>query len=182
MKIGGVDPTTLSNEVLLVLPRGERDLVFRAHGLRDMEGFEAKCPQPTPPGKRTREGYVPMPDDPTYQAILDEWAKKRLGYMIYHSLKPSDIEWDTVKEDDPRTWMNWEQDLRNGGFSEIECSRVLALVSEANALDDAKLAKAREVFLHGQAQMSQVSSGPVTEQVSTPSGELASDLESDRQV
>lgn len=171
MKIGGVDPKTLSNEVLLVLPRGETDLVFRARGLRDMDTFGAQCPQPKPPGKLTRDGFVPMPDDPTYQNVLGEWVKKRLGYIIFHSLKPSDIEWDTVKENDPRTWGNWEKDLREGGLSEIECSRVLAAVMEANALDEEKLKQARAVFLLGQAQASQASFGPATEQVSSSSGE-----------
>jgi hypothetical protein len=173
MKIGGVDPKTLCNEVLLVLPRGEQDLVFRARGLKDMDTFNAKCPQPKPPGKLTRDGYVSMPDDPAYQTVLGAWAKKRLGYIMLHSLKPSDIEWDTVKEDDPRTWSNWEQDLRGGGLSEIECSRVLAVVMEANALDEVKLKKAREVFLLGQVQEQKASSGPATEQVNTPSGEPA---------
>jgi hypothetical protein len=173
MKIGGVDPKTLCHEVLLVLPRGEQDLVFRARGLKDMDGFNAKCPQPKPPGKLTRDGYVPMSEDPTYQTVLGEWAKKRLGFIVMRSLEPSDIEWDTVKEDDPRSWPNWEQDLRDGGLSEIECSRVLGIVMEANALDEEKLKKARETFLHGQVQASQESSGPVTGQGNTPSGERA---------
>jgi len=173
MKIGGVDPKTLCNEVLLVLPRGEQDLVFRARGVKDMDIFNAKCPQPKPPGKLTRDGYVPTPEDPAYQTVLGAWAKKRLGYIMLHSLEASDIEWDTVEEDDPRTWPNWEQDLRNGGLSEVECSRVLATVMEANALDEEKLKKAREVFLLGQAQERQTSSGPATEQVNTPSGEPA---------
>jgi len=170
MKIAGVDPSTLCNEVLLVLPRGEQDIVFRARGLKDMDVFNAKCPQPKPPGKLTRDGFVANANDPTFTQVLDQWAKKRLGYIVYHSLKPSEIEWDHVVEDDPRTWPMWEKDLREAGFSEIECSRVLALVMEANALDEAKLKQAREVFLLGQAQAQQESSGPATEQPNTPSG------------
>lgn len=173
MKIAGVDPKTLCNEVLLILPRGEQDLVFRARGLKDMDTFNAKCPQPKPPGKLTRDGYVPTPEDPAFQTVLGAWAKKRLGFMIFHSLQPSDIEWDTVKEDDPRTWLNWEDDLRGGGLSEGEVSKVLAAVMEANALDEEKLKKAREVFLLGQAQEQKASSGPASEQVNTPSGEPA---------
>lgn len=173
MKIGGLDPKTLCNEVVLVLPRGEQNLVFRAVGLKDMDVFLAQCPIPQPPGKLTRDGVVPMTDDPTYQTVLNQWGKKRLGYMVFHSLKPSDIEWDTVTENDPRTWLNWEKDLREGGLSEVEVSRVLALVMEANALDENKLKKAREVFLLGQVQESIISSGPATEQVNTPSGEPA---------
>lgn len=172
MKIGGVDPKTLCNEVLLVLPRGETDLVFRARGLKDMTKFNDLCPQPKMPTKLTREGPVSMPEDVSYKEMIDQWAKKRLGYIVVNSLEPSDIEWDTVKEDEPRSWKNWEDDLRNGGLSEIECSRVLATVMEANALDEAKLKKAREVFLLGQVQTAQASSGLPTEQVNTPSGAL----------
>ncbi len=171
MKIGGIDPQTLCNEVLLVLPRGDSDLVFRARGLKDMDKFNELCPQPKPPGKLTREGYVPMPEDPAYKDLLNAWATKRLGYILINSLEPSDIEWDTVESDDPRTWKNWEDDLRNGGLSEIECSRVLATVMEANALDEEKLRKAREVFLLGQVQEQPAFSGPVTEPANTPSGE-----------
>jgi hypothetical protein len=47
---------------------------------------------------------------------------------------------------------------------------VLALVLEANALDEAKLQKAREVFLAGQAPMPPEFSGPATEPANTPSG------------
>ena len=170
MKIDGVDPKSLFNEVLLVLPRGETDLVFRAQGLKDMTKFNDLCPQPKVPTKLTREGPTPMPEDVSYKEMIDQWAKKRLGYIVVNSLKPSNIEWDTVEDDVPRSWKNWEADLRNGGLSEIECSRILATVMEANALDEAKLKKAREVFLLGQVQIAQVSSGHPTEQVSTPSG------------
>jgi hypothetical protein len=170
MKIAGIDPTSLSNEVLLVLPRGDKEIVFRAKGLPDMSGFEALCPYPKPPGKFTKEGWIPNLTDPTYQQVLGEWAKKRLGYMVLKSLAPSEVEWDTVNENDPRTWAGWEEDLKGGGLTQIECNRVLALVLEANALDEAKLQKAREVFLAGQAPMPPEFSGPATEPANTPSG------------
>ena len=54
-----------------------------------------------PPGKMTRDGWVPMPDDPTYQQLMSEWGQKRLGYMIVKSLEPSKVEWDTVNQADP---------------------------------------------------------------------------------
>jgi hypothetical protein len=173
MKIAGIDPTTLPSEVVLVLPRGEQQIVFRAQPVRDMDAFETVCPRPIPPGKMTRDGFVPMENDPTYQQVLAGWASQRLGYMVMKSLEPSQIEWDTVTEGDPRTWKGWATDLRNGGLSDIECHRVMNLVLEANCLDELKLKKAREVFLAGQ-EPKPASSGLPTEPASMPSGAPAS--------
>ena len=78
-----------------------------------------------------------------------EYQKRRMAYIVVNSLVPSQIEWDTVQLDNPSTWANWEKDLKDNGFSQMACNRVLALVLEANCLDEAKLQKAREVFLQG---------------------------------
>ena len=121
----------------------------------------------------TRDGWVPLPEDSTYQQILADWGQKRLGYMIVKSLEPSNIEWDTVTLADPRSWKNWSTDLRNGGLSDTECHRVMNLMLEANCLDEAKLKKAREVFLAGEAAKV-ASSGLPTGPANTPSGQPAS--------
>ncbi len=171
MKIGGVDPKGLCNEVLLVLPRGDQTLVFRAKGLKDMEEFQALCPLPKPPGKITKDGWVPSLNDPTYQQMMADHADKRLGYMVVQSLAESDIEWDTVDIADPRTWTNWQDDLSAAGLSQVEINRVVAIVMEANCLDEAKLKKAREVFLLGQQPAPPEFSGLLTEAENTQSGE-----------
>ncbi len=170
MKIAGIDPNSLSREMLLVLPRGESQIVFRAKGLKDMSEFNAICPLPKPPGKLTKDGFVPNHNDPTYQQILTQWSAKRLGFMVARTLEPTQIEWDTVDIANPATWTEWENDLKNGGLSQFECNRVTALVLEANSLDDGKIEKARAVFLAGQEQAPASNSGPQTEQASTPSG------------
>lgn len=149
MKIGGVDPKTLPNEEYLVLPRQDQAIVLRARGLQDLQEFAKMCPEPTAPVKLTPNGTVPDPEQPGYKASLGEYQKRRLAYLVVKSLEPSEIEWDTVKTDVPATWMNWEQDLRANNFSQTECNLVLMLVMQANALDEAKLQKAREVFLRG---------------------------------
>jgi hypothetical protein len=71
-----------------------------------------------------------------------------LAHIVIRSLLPSQIEWDTVQLDNPSTWANWDSDLKSAGLSEMECNRVLALVLEANCLDEAKLRKAREVQMN----------------------------------
>jgi hypothetical protein len=174
MKIGGIDPRHLKAEYDLVLPRGDSFIVFKAIGLPNMDEFQKFCPEPKPPGKMTKDGWAPNPDDKNYQSVLEEYNKRRLAYIVVKSLEPSDIEWDTVNLNHPGTWAHWENDLKNAGLTQIECNRVVALVLEANSLDEAKLRQARDVFRQGLLQASQESGGQNTEPVSTPSGEPVS--------
>jgi hypothetical protein len=151
MKIGGVDPKTLPTKIALVIPRGsEHNIVFWAQGLADRDEFDKQVQPPKPPGKHIPgKGYVLTPDEPGYKAALEVYQTRWLGYLVVNSLKPSEIEWDTVKDDVPGTWTNWESDLKANGLSQVETNLVLGLVFEANSLDESKLAKAREVFLRG---------------------------------
>ena len=149
MKIGGIDPTTLPTVFTLVIPRGDTGrLVFQASGLKDMEKFKKLCPEPLPPMMTTKDGTVADVTDKNYISDLTGYIKRRTAYYVVYSLVTA-IEWDTVKLDSPGTWINWETDLKAAGLSDVECSRVLALVIEANCLDEAKLQKARLLFLAG---------------------------------
>lgn len=149
MKIAGLDPTTFAVEEVLVLPRGDQNIVFRAKGVPNMDEFHKFVPEPKAPGVFTRDGWKPNEEDGHYRTALTEYQRRRLAYIVVKSLEPSEIEWDTVDMDNPSTWPNWELDLQNVGFSQVECNRVLGLCMEANCLDEAKLKKAREVFLRG---------------------------------
>ena len=151
MKISGIDPKSLCNEVILVLPRVEQSLVFKARGLKNYDDFDSLCPPPKPPGKMTRDGWVPDEKDSTFQTMQGEWSKRRLAYIVINSLL--DIEWDNVTISDPSTWLGWEKELLDSNLSQVEVNRVLGLVLEANALDESKLTKARELFIAGRLQM-----------------------------
>lgn len=147
MKIGGIDPSTLPNEEILVLPRGNKNIVFRAQGVPDLDAFHAQVPEPKLPMKMTQKGLEPDTENPNYKGARDEYVKRRMSYLVVASLK--DIEWDTVDENRPGTWSNWESDMKKAGLNQFECNLVFQLVLSANSLDDTKLAKARESFLRG---------------------------------
>jgi hypothetical protein len=170
MKIGGVTVTAPA-EAILVLPREGGPLVFKARALPSMDEFEAMCPVPQPPGNLTKDGFVPNPNDPSYKQILETHAKQRLGYLVVHTLAPSNIEWDTVQPGNPRTWANWDNDLKNAGLITNERNRVLDLAIEANVLTEAKIKEARESFLRGQALAQLASPGQPSEPDTTPSGQ-----------
>ena len=151
MKIGGIDPSTLPSEQLLVIPRGEKQIVFRARGLPDFDEFDELCPAPEPPAKLTPKGKEYITDDPNFLAARKEYTKRQLAYMVVKSLIPSEIEWDTVDLTKPASWPNWEADLKKAGITQTECNRVYQLCREANTLDEQKLEEARDFFLRGQA-------------------------------
>ena len=173
MKIGGVDPSTLPKEEILVIPRGEQEIVFRATGVPDYDEFNKLCPEPKAPGKLTKDGWEPNENDPDYKSLMENYNTKRLAWLVVRSLEPSQIEWDTVNESKPSTWTKWTDDLKEAGLSQVEVNRVMQLVFQANCLDEEKLKEARENFLLGQQQAQSESSGPSTGPESTPSGEPA---------
>lgn len=173
MKIGGIDPRTLPNEVFLVLPRGEQNLVFKARGVPNYDEFDELCSEPSAPKKMVKGQWVVDEDNTDYQEMVKQYNKRRMDWLTIRSLEPSEIEWDSVDVSKPSTWQNWRQDLLDGGLSIHEIGRVAALVLEANSLDEDKLKEARDFFVRGQMQAPNESSGPSSEPGITPSGEPA---------
>ena len=160
MKIDGREITGV-NTVTLVLPReNDQDIVFVAKAIQNMSDVDKFLEAPLPPevlgkgGVRTRN-YA----DKSYQVSQIAYETKRMAWMILTSLSDNDIEWDTVVMEDPNTWTNYVQEMKDAGFSDMEMGHLSQAVVRANALDEAKLEAAREVFLHGQVKAERRSSG-----------------------
>jgi hypothetical protein len=83
---------------------------------------------------------------------------------VVRSLAPSNIEWDIVDPENPKTWTSYVKDFKAAGLTSIEINRIVQCVMRANSLDEEKLELARKVFLHGQAQAQKESSGHNSEQ------------------
>lgn len=174
MKIAGVDLQAPVEEIL-VLPRGETNVVFKARPVLSMEHYEKSCPEPKPPGKRIKGGaFVPNLDDAEYKRQLTLHNELWLAYMVLKSLEATDgLEWEKVNIDRPLTWPLYRQELLDANFSQIEINRITALVLSANCLDEKKLEEARKSFILGQGKEVEKSSGPSTEPETSPSGNLA---------
>lgn len=173
MKIGGVEISG-PHEELLVLPRGENNIVIRARAVLDMDEFDTICPEPKPPGKLTKEGWIPDTGDENYKSILANHNAKRMAWLVVKSLIPSEIEWNHVDINNPKTWIRYTDDFKEGGLSTVEVGRIVQTVMRANSLDEAKLDEARKVFLQGQQAAREQYSGQATEPEITQSGEAAS--------
>lgn len=165
------------NIEIIILPRGNEDLVFKAQAVLDTSAFDQLCPRPEPPKMMKRGGQlVSNVEDPGYQQAIQAYGKLRSSWMIIQSLRATDdLEWETVKYDDSSTWNGYEDELRKSGFAEMEISRLITGVMTANALNEDKIEEARNRFFAGQQAAAQTKSSPEAAPNNTPSGEPAKD-------
>ena len=55
--------------------------------------------------------------------------------------------------EDPSTWLNYEKELKDSDFSQIEINRLVSGVLQVNSLDEDHIKAARERFLAGKAEV-----------------------------
>jgi len=149
MRVGGVEVKPC--EAVLVLPRPDGvDIPFIAKAVSIADEFNALVPMPTAPMVQTKDGSSPDLKDESYLAALKKRDDQRLAFLVLKSLEPSNIEWDGVDLEKPGTWLKWSEEMEENGISNVEVNRIIDLVFEANALDEAKIEAARKAFLLGQ--------------------------------
>lgn len=130
----------------LTFKRGENFLAFYAQPVWNMDEFNALCPPPENTNYRFEKGgKVKDPDAPQWREKLADYSRKRWGYVVLKSLEPSNIEWEKVSLDDPKTWLYVEEELKEH-LAVYEFAKVMELVDEANAIDEAKLEANAESF------------------------------------
>jgi hypothetical protein len=152
------------NKKTIVFPReGQESIVIKAEAVSDPGRVHELLSLPKPPVKVIKGGEkVKNFDDPGYQEQVINYEARHTAWVVLTSLTPSEIEWETVNMNDPTTWTNYEDELKKAGFSFNEINLIHRAVSEANSLDEDKLEAARLVFLRGEEDRENGSSGPQT--------------------
>ena len=175
MKYAGKEISGPSTEVV-VIPRSDGDLVFRAKAVLDYSDFDKLCPTPEPPPIVRRGGEKGFDtEDKVYQDAMDVWAEAKTNWMILKSLQETEeLVWDTVDMSDPATYKNYETELQDAGFSPAEILRIVSIVITACGLNQEKIDEATERFLAGAVVAPSNVSSPSSEQSTTQSGEDAS--------
>jgi hypothetical protein len=149
MKVGG-KPINGLNEDVLVLPRGDGDIVFRGRAIADPDKFTKMVTPPTPPRILKKNEMVTDFEDSGYLDSLMAYQIARTGFTVIETLY--EVEWDTVNEEDPQTFANWVNDLE-GVFSAAEQQQILNFVTRVNSLDQGKITAARDAFQIGRAHV-----------------------------
>lgn len=182
MKIGGREIHGPNYEYV-VIPRTDGNINFKISAVLNLhDEFDKVSPVPIPP-KKSLPGGRSAPDftDEGYRAEVEQRGKAKYAFLAIKSLEPSNIEWDTVKLEDPSTYVNWETDFKNAGFTHSEIQFITSGIATANNLDQQKIDDARESFLLTlQAEQMLLSSNPEG-QPNTPSGDAANGSASVRQ-
>lgn len=132
----------------IVVPRQDGGIPFRFISVQNDDDFDKLCPMPKPPRvKRTGVGIVENTEDSGYKAKLEARGSKRADWFFLTSSKPSNIEWETVKADDPETWHLWRKELEDAGFSLAERDVIYNAFLETNTLTQGMVDEARLRFL-----------------------------------
>lgn len=171
MKIHGKEISGPNVEVV-VIPRNDGDLVFKAQAVLDYEDFNKLNPMPQPPGVM-RPGGVMSYDtsDKKYNSQIDDWAKSKTHFMVLKSLDATEgLEWDTVEMAKPDTWNLYQQEMNDAGLTPGEIGRIITCVTDACGLNQTKIDEATKRFLAGQAEAQEKELFPSSELKTTPSG------------
>lgn len=169
LKIGG-QVVNGANTGLIVIPRESGDIVFKFVAILDDSDYARVNPEPKAPREFvTKENrVVEKVNDPAFVKKLDKWRGDKWDWMFIKSVGPSNIEWEQVKLDEPSTWGNWKQELREAGLSVGEIGQIENTFFETNIVTEAKLKDAKNRFLASQAQVAlETSSSTDTESPST---------------
>ena len=161
MKIAGREING-PNKVTLVLPREDEDDIVIVAQACNFDEVEEMLVEPEPPVRVVKGEAIKDFKDAGYLQQLENYNLRRMAYIVLKSLAPSNIEWETVDMQDPKTWLNYNKELQEAGFSTVEINRIGVAVMQANALDEEKLEEARKVFLRGRAAAEKDTSGQST--------------------
>ena len=165
-------------EEVIVIPRDDGNLVFKARPVLDWDQHTALDPKPEPPiRKRPNQPEQKNVEDPKYKKKFEAWATRRWSWMTLDSLSATEgLEFETVKKEYPVTWRNWRSEMESAGLVPTEIARIEELVLVACRLDQTKINRATEAFLAQQALIRSQESSLSSEPSTMPSGELASVL------
>ena len=150
MKIHG-QTVDLTNYVeTLVIPKGDKDFVFKARPVVELDyvEFDSLCSRPAAPVVYVPGGQKVDDKDESFLEALKKYRGFRTDFMFFKSLSATeDLEWDTVDAEKPETWGNIQAELKAAGFLDQEVVMLYNCVIAANGLDSEKIRKATNSFL-----------------------------------
>lgn len=155
MKIAGVKIEGPSVEIIPILRNG-KEIFLKAQAVLDYEPFYQICPIPMP-ARIMKPGGEETADlnDKDYIKKRSVHSSLKFEWMFLTSLSATEgLEWETVDMSKPETWKNYDQELKDGGFTEAEVLRITMAITQVQGLTNDKIEEARKRFLASQVAAS----------------------------
>lgn len=123
------------------------DFTFICGPVLSFDEFLRLAPEPKPPIKTiVGKGKVEVTDDARYLLKVEAHNQLRIAYMMVKSISfTPELEWSTVKLDNPDTWLGYKEDLQSV-LTQAEFNKLISAVFEANNPTEQKRKEALENF------------------------------------
>lgn len=140
--------------VKVYLPTGDSDAVeFKFRPLKSDEDFNKVMPRPIAP-EVMKPGNIKFhnENDPVYKKQVTNWMMKKFDWEFLTSISVTDdLEWSTVKMDEPDTWANWKTEIAEH-FGDNQTNRIFNGFVEAQFVTEESMDAARKSFLAGRQE------------------------------
>lgn len=147
MKIRGKKVEAPKPTIVAFSRENDEDIIFHVGAVLDFSAFDQICQEPTPTEVIHSDGRKELKEDHFYRDNVRKYNKRRLDWMILQSLKSTpDLEWERVNLEDPDTWGNYEEELRET-FNQGEINILISAVINANSANEEKMREAKARFL-----------------------------------
>lgn len=177
MKLKGHDLTKKSVQ-LVVIPRGYDEasgeklpnIVLKATPIQSFEEFNVLVPAVQPPQVLVGGELKTNEQDELYLEQIKKRNRQRMYWLILKSLEHNEIEWESVRMGEPKTWANIDAEFDAAGFTGNDVQRIVKAVLNANNLNPALYDEALADFQRGLAAASANTSGRPTGPSDSQSG------------
>lgn len=142
---------------IVVIPRPSGNIIIRCAMVTDFTAFDGLCPEPKPP-KILLAGETEFKDnyeDPEYTKAMNDFNLKRASWLVIKSLTlgTPELEFETVKLEDPSTWANYAKELEDDGLTKGEIQYLITKAIEACGFSTSKVEEATKDFLATQRKL-----------------------------
>ena len=135
---------------VVVIPKGDDNIVFTIKAVFSEEYVNKLVPDPEPP-KIQRKGmkrFEPNLEDDDYIAAVRQKGEYRVSWRILESLSATEgLTWDTIDMEKPETWTNWEGELIEAGFTQLEIDFLVTAIVRICGMSVMAMESARANFL-----------------------------------
>jgi hypothetical protein len=151
MKMNGQE-INARNELTHIIPRENGpNFVFTVRSVLSYDEYNDQFPRPKPTMRRHKGEEVDRAvEDDSFTELMEEWSAQKMDWIVIQALAPTEwLEWSTIDMNDSKTFGNWNAEMLDASFTDVEIKLLFSSVMIVNGTNQATLDKAMDDFLAG---------------------------------